>query len=147
MKPKELIDAAIAHLRTEHLAVKPRHPDIPRLRERRQRRQLRVRAQRLLVPPVPAVHRRTHRGRVVAHRPLLRDADARNRREGHRARAAEKLRLLVVRHLRQGRLRRREGLVVLEHRLRPGRRYTAPPLTSPCSVVCQSYRKMISEGK
>ena len=28
-----------------------------------------------------------------------------------------------------------------------GRRYTAPPLTSTCSVVCQSYKEIISEGK
>jgi hypothetical protein len=28
-----------------------------------------------------------------------------------------------------------------------GRRYTAPPLTSTCSVVCQSYKGNISEGK
>ena len=28
-----------------------------------------------------------------------------------------------------------------------GRRYTAPPLTSACSVVCQSYRRIITEGK
>ena len=28
-----------------------------------------------------------------------------------------------------------------------GRRYTAPPLTSTCSVVCQSYKKIITEGK
>ena len=27
-----------------------------------------------------------------------------------------------------------------------GRRYTAPPLTSTCSVVCQSYKEIISEG-
>ena len=26
-----------------------------------------------------------------------------------------------------------------------GRRYTAPPLTSACSVVCQSYKEIISE--
>lgn len=28
-----------------------------------------------------------------------------------------------------------------------GRRYTAPPLTSTCSVVCQSYNIIISEGR
>ena len=28
-----------------------------------------------------------------------------------------------------------------------GRRYTAPPLTPTCSVVCQSYKRIISEGR
>lgn len=28
-----------------------------------------------------------------------------------------------------------------------GRRYTAPPLTSTCSVVCQSYKETISKRK
>lgn len=28
-----------------------------------------------------------------------------------------------------------------------GRRYTAPPLTSTCSVVCQSSNIIISEGR
>ena len=27
-----------------------------------------------------------------------------------------------------------------------GRCYTAPPLTSACSVVCQSYKRIIPEG-
>ncbi|MBP3504975.1 MAG: hypothetical protein J6K43_01035 [Lachnospiraceae bacterium] len=33
-----------------------------------------------------------------------------------------------------------------QHIIMRGRRYTAPPLTSTCFVVCQSYRKIISES-
>ena len=92
------------------------------MRERRERGELRVLALRFRVAPVPAVHLRTDRRRVVAHRPLLHDADARNRREGHRAGSAEHHRLLLERHLRKDLARRLQRLVVREHRPRPGRR-------------------------
>ena len=34
-----------------------------------------------------------------------------------------------------------------QHIKMQSRRYTAPSLTSTCYVVCQSYKKIISEGR
>ena len=112
---EQLVHPAVAHLRAEHLSVEPRHLRVPGGREGGERRKLRVLAPWARVAPVPAVHLRADGRRVVAHRPLLLDADARDRGKRHRAGSAREEHLLLERHLRKGLARRLDGGRVVEH--------------------------------
>ena len=113
--PEQLVNAAVAHLGSKHLAVEPCELDVPGGGERGERRKLGVLAPRLRVVPVPAVHLRADGRRVVAHRPLLRDAHARNRRERHSARPAGEERFLLKRHLGKRLAGGLESGLVVEH--------------------------------